>query len=67
MFKTFHNKSELLDTILVQQQSSSEVLRIVEKIISSVRDCGDEALIEYTQKFDHILLDSIKVDASYCS
>jgi len=63
MFKTFHNKSELLDTILVQQQSSSEVLRIVEKIISSVRDCGDEALIEYTQKFDHILLDSIKVDA----
>ena len=63
MFKTFHNKSELLDTILVQQQSSSEVLRIVEKIISSVRDCGDEALIKYTQKFDHILLDSIKVDA----
>ena len=62
MFKTFHSKSDLLNTISIQQDSSVEDLQLVEEIISTVRDHGDEALIEYTQKFDHIKLDDIKVN-----
>ena len=62
MFKTFHSKSDLLNTISIQQDSSVEDLQLVEEIISTVRDHGDEALIEYTKKFDHIKLDDIKVN-----
>lgn len=64
MLKIFQDKSELIDTILVQQNFSFEALQKVEEIVSFVRDYGDAALIEYTQKFDHIILDDIKVDPS---
>ena len=62
MLRSFHHKSELLNTISVQHESSMEDLQLVEEIISSVRDHGDEALIEFSQKFDRILLDDIKVN-----
>jgi len=62
MLRSFHHKSELLNTISVQHESSMENLQLVEEIISSVRDHGDEALIEFSQKFDRILLDDIKVN-----
>lgn len=62
MFKILQNKFELFDRISIQQESYTKDLSLVDQIITSVQDRGDEALIEYTEKYDHILLDDIKVD-----
>ncbi len=62
MFKILQNKFELFDRISIQQESYTKDLSLVDEIITSVQDRGDEALIEYTEKYDHILLDDIKVD-----
>lgn len=40
---------------------SEEVLKVVENIVNDVRKKGDKAILEYTEKFDGIKLDSIKV------
>ena len=38
------------------------VQRAVDRIIADVRDKGDEALFEYTEKLDGVRLDSLEVD-----
>lgn len=43
---------------------SDEVLRVVESIVNDVKNRGDKAVIEYTEKFDGIKLDSIRVSES---
>lgn len=56
------NYIEKIDSILNRSDDSfDEVDKIVSDIIKEVRAEGDTALIDYTEKFDGIKLDSIKV------
>lgn len=56
------NYIEKIDSILNRSDDSfDEVDKIVSDIIKEVRAKGDTALIDYTEKFDGIKLDSIKV------
>lgn len=56
------NYIEKIDSILNRSDDSfDEVDKIVSDIIKEVRAKGDAALIDYTEKFDGIKLDSIKV------
>ncbi len=64
MFNIFHNKSDLLNTISIQQELSVKDLQLVEEIILSVRGRGDKAILDYTQQFDRVLLDDIKANKS---
>lgn len=51
-----------IDSILNRSDDSfDEVDKIVSDIIKEVRARGDQALIDYTEKFDGIKLDSLKV------
>jgi histidinol dehydrogenase len=43
------------------ETGTAEQLAVVQKIIADVRQWGDEALSEYTVKFDQVLLDSFLV------
>ena len=45
----------------VSSGAATEVLESVRSIISDVRERGDEALLEYTQRFDGISLGSVAV------
>lgn len=56
------NYIKKIDSILNRSDDSfDEVDKIVSDIIKEVRAKGDAALIDYTEKFDGIKLDSIKV------
>lgn len=43
------------------EAGTSDQQKVVKKIIAAIRDRGDEALAEYTEKFDHVLLSSFSV------
>lgn len=56
------NYIEKIDCILNRSDDSfDEVDKIVSEIIKEVRSKGDKALIDYTEKFDGIKLDGVKV------
>ena len=62
--KIYDNKNELLKKLDERSNvDNSKTLAIVKDIIANIKDCGDEALIEYTNKFDSPLInvDNIKV------
>ena len=44
------------------EESMAEIDGVVESVILNIQKDGDKALIEYTQKFDGVLLDKIKVE-----
>ena len=62
--KIYENKNELLQKLDERGNvDNSKTLNIVKEIIFNIKDRGDSALIEYTNKFDSSLvtLDNIKV------
>ncbi len=59
------NYEELVEKMLNRGEDSFDKIdSIVSEIISEVRKNGDKALIDYTEKFDRVKLDSIKVTES---
>ena len=63
--KIYENKNELLQKLDERGNvDNSKTLNIVKEIIFNIKDRGDSALIEYTNKFDSSLvtLDNIKVN-----
>ena len=51
--KIYENKNELLQKLDERGNvDNSKTLNIVKEIISNIKDRGDSALIEYTNKFD---------------
>ena len=62
--KIYDNKEELLKKLDERSNTdNTKVLNIVKDIIANIKERGDEALIEYTNKFDcpSINIDNIKV------
>ena len=62
--KIYNNKEELLKKLDERSNTdNSKVLAVVKEIIANIKDKGDDALIEYTNKFDSPLIniDNIKV------
>lgn len=51
-----------MDQLLHRKACITGVMQEVEKIISDVRERGDDAMRDYTKEFDGIELESIKVD-----
>jgi histidinol dehydrogenase len=54
-------KDIIKDNLKRDEESYVDIDEIVEKIVNDVRKNGDKALIDYTEEFDGILIDSIKV------
>ena len=62
--KLYNNKEELLKKLDERSNTdNSKVLAVVKEIIANIKEKGDDALIEYTNKFDSpsINIDNIKV------
>ena len=60
--KATGNFSQLVQEKLARSpESFGEVDRVVEEIMEDVRRRGDEALLEYTARFDGVFLDSFAV------
>ena len=56
---TEENKKQVLGTLRARSGGVSETItRAVEQILADVKARGDEALFEYTEKFDHVKLDA---------
>lgn len=56
------NYKGIIDSLLNRGEDDyTEIDRVVYEIINSVKKRGDEALIEYTAKFDNVVLNSLKV------
>lgn len=60
MIKIF-NKTNLSDILLRQDEENSQVEQVVFDIIQNVRKNGDDALREYSLKFDKVELDNFAV------
>ncbi len=58
---TEDNIFQVLKSIRLSNNISNEVLSMVKKIIEDVKTNGDSALIEYTKKFDHVILEPNKI------
>lgn len=57
-----NNKLELMEEVLNRSQFDLDnVNKAVKSIIDKVDELGDEALIEFTHKFDGVLLDKLEV------
>ena len=52
---------DLEETVKRSEQDVNDVLPIVSDILSNVRDNGDEAVNSYTEKFDGVLIEELKV------
>ncbi|MBE6541931.1 MAG: histidinol dehydrogenase [Ruminococcaceae bacterium] len=61
MIKTYNIKDISVSEILKREEESRDVSGIVADVIKNVRERGDAALAEYTEKFDKVVLDSIVV------
>ncbi|MGE5614859.1 MAG: histidinol dehydrogenase [Bacillota bacterium] len=58
-------KSGLLEKLAARGRiGSEEIVRAVEDIVENVRKRGDEAVLEYTEKFDRVKLDSTSMKVS---
>lgn len=64
MIRTMKYGKDLEKEIFARSTSAADVSAAVSAIISDVRDRGDEALRDYTKRFDGAQLDSIEVPAS---
>lgn len=61
MIKTYNIKDIPVQEILRREDNTVDVSGIVADVLANVRERGDEALAEYTEKFDRVSLDSIVV------
>jgi len=61
MIKILNYSSKEASNIFARIEPTSSVEDIVADIIKNVRENGDDALREYSQKFDKVTLDSIEV------
>jgi len=64
MIKIYNSRDPELKRILKRSEigaGSPEIEKAVDAIIADVRTRGDEALLDYTEKFDGIRLDQLKV------
>jgi len=61
MIKIYKDANKAIDEVLSRSEASADVYKIVGDIIADVRKRGDEALLEYTKKFDGADLESLKV------
>ncbi len=56
-----YSEIDLAETIKRSEQDVNNVLDIVSDILNNVRENGDEAVNSYTEKFDGVLIDELKV------
>jgi len=57
------NKTELVERLARRSVAlDAELMRVVQSIIDDVRVRGDEALIDYTARFDRVELKQIRID-----
>ena len=56
-----YSEIDLAETIKRSEQDVNNVLDIVSDILNNVRENGDEAIKSYTEKFDGVLIDDLKV------
>ena len=61
MIKIYKNKLNSREEIFSVKEEKYDVSAIVSDIISDVRKRGDAALLDYTEKFDKVKLDSLRV------
>lgn len=57
-----YSEIDLVETIKRSEQDVNNVLDTVSEILNNVNNKGDEALKSYTEKFDGVLIDDIKVN-----
>ena len=57
-----YEEIDLAETIKRSEQDVNNVLDTVSDILNNVKDKGDEALKSYTEKFDGVLVDDLKVN-----
>ena len=56
-----YSEIDLVETIKRSEQDVNNVLDTVSEILNNVRDNGDKAVKSYTEKFDGVLVDELKV------
>ena len=56
-----YSEIDLKDTVKRSEQDVNNVLGVVSEILDNVKSRGDEALKEYTEKFDGVFVDDLKV------
>ena len=56
-----YSEIDLAETIKRSEQDVNNVLDTVSEILNNVRDNGDKAVKSYTEKFDGVLVDELKV------
>ena len=56
-----YSEIDLVETIKRSEQDVNNVLDTVSEILTNVRENGDDALREYTEKFDGVLIENFKV------
>ena len=61
MIKIYTNAEKAIEEVLERSFAAPDVYKTVGEIIADVRARGDEALFEYTEKFDKAKLTSLKV------
>ncbi|SDA73368.1 histidinol dehydrogenase [Methanobrevibacter millerae] len=58
-----YSEIDLFETIKRSEQDVNNVLDTVSEILANVREKGDEAVKSYTEKFDGVLIDDLKVSS----
>ena len=56
-----YEEIDLAETIKRSEQDVNNVLDTVSDILNNVKDNGDDAVKSYTEKFDGVLVDELKV------
>lgn len=56
-----YSEIDLVETIKRSEQDVNNVLDTVSEILNNVKKNGDVALKSYTEKFDGVLIDDLKV------
>lgn len=62
---TTASDKDIEDALKRPVQKTSEIMKLVNPIVESVREKGDAALLEYTAKFDGVKLDSPVLQAPF--
>ena len=56
-----YNDIDLAETIKRSEEDVNKVLDIVSDILDNVKENGDKAIGEYTEKFDGVTIENLKV------
>ena len=56
-----YNEINIKETIKRSEQDVNNVLNTVNEILNNIKENGDESLKYYTEKFDNVLIDDLKV------